>query len=202
MHGVKIDELNLKSIISLSIGLLFLPLNASPKGDPRSWDEVLLELADLRHEIKTVQVDFDILRDKLHKNTPHDKGVESAKVAALEKRLASLETLFEKLGNDVRALNTSLTQVSKSVGTLQNDVNIQTKLVDDLGALKGTLATISKAMTPEKNSTSYQVKAGDSLSLIAKRSHCTVEEIKKLNPSLKNDQIRIGQELKIPHASP
>ncbi len=198
--------LNLRSSKSLKLlsvlSLLIFPLSAGPKGDPRSWDEVLLELADLRHELKSAQVDFDILREKLQKTNPTPQGTDASKLVALEKKLTALESLTDKLTTDVRTLNSCLSQVSKSVTTLQGEVTAQTKLLEDLGSLKGTLTSISKAMTPPPSPNIYKVKAGDSLSLIAKTTKVSIEEIKKLNPSIKDDKIRVGQELKLSHAAP
>jgi len=43
----------------------------------------------------------------------------------------------------------------------------------------------------------YRVKSGDSLDRIAKENNTTVQAIRDAN-QLKNDTIRIGQELKLP----
>jgi LysM repeat protein len=46
----------------------------------------------------------------------------------------------------------------------------------------------------------YTVKSGDNLSSIAKTHHTTVKELQKLN-NLTTTQIKVGQHLKLPHAS-
>lgn len=193
-----------KSLKAVCAGILGVSLlSAGVKGEPRSWDEVLLELSDLRHELKTAQVDFDILREKLHKGPPtSEKGQEGTKLAALEKKLHALESLTDKLAADVRTLNTSLAQLSKNMTSLQGDLLSQTKLLEEFTSLKGTLDTISKTMTKEPSSVAtYQVKAGDSMSLIAKKNKVTLEALRQANPSIKEDKIKIGQELKLPHAA-
>ena len=50
----------------------------------------------------------------------------------------------------------------------------------------------------EPEYTIYVVQNGDYLAKISKKFNVTIGSIKKLNPSIKNDVIRVGQKLKIP----
>lgn len=45
----------------------------------------------------------------------------------------------------------------------------------------------------------YKVKKGDKLSKIARKNHCTVQDILKLNPGLKEDEIKAGDTIYIPN---
>ena len=46
--------------------------------------------------------------------------------------------------------------------------------------------------------TVYTVQNGDYLSKISKRFNVTIASIKRLNPSIKNDVVRVGQKIKLP----
>jgi len=48
----------------------------------------------------------------------------------------------------------------------------------------------------------YTVKPGDSLGSIARKQGTTVATIRSLNPQMKNDTVRVGQDLTLPPASP
>ena len=57
----------------------------------------------------------------------------------------------------------------------------------------------TKPVAPaEPEYTIYVVQNGDYLAKISKKFNVTIGSIKKLNPSIKNDVIRVGQKLKIP----
>ena len=57
-------------------------------------------------------------------------------------------------------------------------------------------AVVSEPVEPEY--TIYVVQSGDYLAKISKRFNVTISSIKRLNPSIKKDVIRVGQKLKIP----
>lgn len=48
----------------------------------------------------------------------------------------------------------------------------------------------------------YTVKAGDSLGSIARKTGTTTNVIRSLNPQMKNDMVRVGQDLALPPATP
>lgn len=58
------------------------------------------------------------------------------------------------------------------------------------------VADVSKPVEPEY--TIYIVQNGDYLAKISKRFNVTIASIKRLNPSIKKDVIRVGQKLKLP----
>ena len=54
------------------------------------------------------------------------------------------------------------------------------------------------ATAVDQEYTIYVVQSGDYLSKISKRFNVTIASIKRLNPSIKGDVIRVGQKLKLP----
>ena len=57
-------------------------------------------------------------------------------------------------------------------------------------------ADLSKPVEPEY--TIYVVRNGDYLAKISKKFNVTIASIKRLNPSIKKDVVRVGQKLKLP----
>ena len=61
------------------------------------------------------------------------------------------------------------------------------------------VADVSKPAAPaEPEYTVYIVQNGDYLAKISKKFNVTIASIKRLNPSIKNDVVRVGQKLKLP----
>ena len=58
------------------------------------------------------------------------------------------------------------------------------------------MADLSKPVEPEY--TIYVVQNGDYLAKISKKFNVTIASIKRLNPSVKKDVVRVGQKLKLP----
>ena len=58
------------------------------------------------------------------------------------------------------------------------------------------VADVSKPAEPEY--TIYIVQNGDYLAKISKKFNVTIASIKRLNPSIKKDVVRVGQKLKLP----
>ena len=58
------------------------------------------------------------------------------------------------------------------------------------------VADVSKPVEPEY--TIYVVQNGDYLAKISKKFNVTIASIKRLNPSIKKDIVRVGQKLKLP----
>ena len=58
------------------------------------------------------------------------------------------------------------------------------------------VADVSRPAEPEY--TIYVVQNGDYLAKISKKFNVTISSIKRLNPSIKNDVVRVGQKLKLP----
>ena len=59
-----------------------------------------------------------------------------------------------------------------------------------------TKPVVDKPAAPE--TTTYIVQRGDTLSKISKKTNITINAIKRANPQLKNDTVRLGQKLTLP----
>lgn len=68
---------------------------------------------------------------------------------------------------------------------------------DTAPTIEAVQAAADKAATVAENSDTYRVKAGDTLSAIAKKEGIAVSTLRKEN-HLRNDHLKIGQELTIP----
>lgn len=178
-------------------------------------DELRIELDDLKHALNTTQVELGLLDERLQKQNIALTGVKgqtsgassiSAQVATLEKKVLSLEKTLDKVSNDLRTLNTSLTQTLSKVLSIEGDLTSHDKRLDEVAKLKGTLTSISKAIgqqpaTAATSGKTYCVKAGDSLEKIARNHKSSVDALRKIN-NLSNDLINIGQELRLPNDNP
>jgi LysM repeat protein len=202
------------------IVLSALPLYARPQSGfytTPELDEFRIELDDLKHALKTVQVDLGLLDERLKKQDhsltqvkDQSQGKDASslslltvQVNALEKKVSGLEKSLEKAANDLRTLNATSTQVLNKIQEVEQNLLSHEKRLDEVVKLKGTLTTISKAIHQRSSceapssTKSYRVKAGDSLEKIARMNHISVEIIRKLN-NLSSDKIVAGQELRLP----
>jgi LysM repeat protein len=204
----------------LLLTIVALPLNAKPQSgfytNPE-LDEFRIELDDLKHALKTTQVDLGLLDERLKKqdnSLSQTQGKDMSSLSlltlqtnALEKKVASLEKILEKAANDLRALNTASTQTLSKVQEIEQNLLSHDKRLDEVAKLKGTLTNISKAIHERtsaempSSTKSYRVKAGDSLEKIARNHHTSVEVIQKIN-KLPSDKIVVGQELRLPDGAP
>lgn len=179
-----------------------------------SIDEVRLELADVKHDLKSTQVELNLLDELVKKQSsslasaakqPAIPAVTSSQTAGLETRIAHIEKLLEKTTADLRNLTTHTNQALAKLQNLEQDVSSHEKRLDEVVKLKSTLTSISHAIgqTPPSStsSASYRVKAGDSLEKIARNHKTNIAALKNLN-NLKNDKIVVGQELRIPDDTP
>lgn len=204
----------------LSVLSVALPLNGKPQSrfytNPE-FDELRIELDDLKHALKTTQVDLNLLDERLKKQ---DNSLRQSKdqvqskdtsslhlfslqINTLEKKVAALEKTLEKAANDLRSLNAVATQTLNKTQELEQNFLSHEKRLDEVIHLKGALTNISKAIkgqasveTPSSTK-GYRVKAGDSLEKIARQHHTSVETLRKIN-HLASDKIVIGQELRLP----
>lgn len=180
--------------------LLSLPFLLEARGEidvPLSVEELRLEVADLKYALKVAQVEWTLLEERIKKQeTPTAKPPStdtSSRFANIEKKISQLETLTERLSADLRSLNTN---ISLQLTKLQD----YDKRLEEVGKLQGTLSSLSKMISHSPSDEIHKVQSGDSLEKIARIHHTSVEHLKRLN-HLKDDKIRIGQELKVRDAS-
>lgn len=147
-------------------------------------EELRTEIADLRHEIQSKDVELKILEDKLEAGGEKFASHLEEQVRNLSRKLAVLEKTSEKIAADIRALSEHANQTSSSLGMYRERIEeIDTKLQGNKRA--------------DFSLKSYRVKPGDSLEKIAKRHKVSLESLKKAN-NLSDDRIMIGQDLHIP----
>lgn len=189
--------------------------NTSYRSD-MSIDEMRLELADVKHDLKSTQVELNLLDERVKKQTSSlsssvkpssEASAGNAQVASLERRIADLEKLIERTNTDLRNLSSHTNQALAKLNTLEQEVSSHEKRLDEVVKLKSTLTSISHAIgqspssAPISSNKTYKVKAGDSLEKIARNHQTSIASLKNLN-NLKNDKIVVGQELRIPDVAP
>ncbi|MBI3236676.1 MAG: LysM peptidoglycan-binding domain-containing protein [Chlamydiales bacterium] len=168
-------------------------------------EEIRLEIADIRQDLRVIQTEFGILDEKVQKQTAlpsYKQGSSVGDSAAnrLEKRLSDLDLLVQKMAAGLRNVHASNQQALSRLQNLEQEITSHEKRLDEVVKLKGTLSSISKAIgqsSPAGNLRTHRVKAGDSLEKIARNYRVSVASVKDLN-GLKNDKIVVGQELKVP----
>jgi len=206
-------------IFLLTVLCFAFPLNGKPQSgfytNPE-LDELRIELDDLKHALKTTQVDLGLLderqkkqdnslrqtKDQVQSRDTSSLHLLTSQINALEKKVAALEKTLEKAANDLRSLNAVATQTLNKTQELEQSLLSHEKRLDDVVNLKSTLTNISKAIKGQTSAQTpssaklYRVKAGDSLEKIARQHHTSVEALRKIN-HLPSDKIVIGQELRL-----
>ena len=196
---------------------------ASMQGDRRNseyaFDEMRIELSDVKHALNNSKVEFEILEEKLRNQEQviaslkkQTQAMElsknsgaNAQFSSLEKRLDQLEKFQEKMAADLRQMSSHANQALSKLQQLEQQVALHQDRLEEVVKLKSTLTSISKAINPRtdtegpisSSSNSYRVKAGDSLEKIARAHRTSIDAIKRLN-NLDKDKIIVGQELRIP----
>jgi LysM repeat protein len=180
-----------------------------------AFDEMRIELGDLRHAVQAQRTDLALLQERLQdqetlfeqtsKNKIHVEPL-MARLSSLEKKLPLLEKQHERIINDMTLLKklyeqsgTNVHNIQEKLSSLQLQIDQCSSRLSDIQQLKSTLTQVSRAIGDKTNSTPssnrrYRVKAGDNLDKIAKQQHISVSEIKRLN-NLQSDKIFVGQEL-------
>ena len=128
----------------------------------------------------------------------------SGQVDVLQSNLGDLQRRVGKLegGGDVQNLRQEIEALKASVASMRQEMQRQREeIVKDLsGRLAKAQAAAPKPV--EKKivigpHVEYTVQAGDTLSLISQAFNTPVAKIKEMN-GLKNDNLRVGQKLKLP----
>ncbi len=124
-----------------------------------------------------------------------------------QEEIASRLTKVERSKNEVDALKAEIAALRSSLEQLRREVSNQRgEIVKDLSgriskitAAQGGGSSSSRRAAPVVTGPhiEYTVEGGDTLSLIAEAFGTSVSKIKEMN-GLKNDNLRIGQKLKVP----
>lgn len=125
-----------------------------------------------------------------------------------QEELATRLSKVERSKNEVDALKAEIAALRSSLEQLKREMaNQRGEIVKDLSgriskinaAQGGGSSSSRKAAAPVVTGPyiEYTVESGDTLSLIAEAFGTSVSKIKEMN-GLKNDNLRIGQKLKVP----
>ena len=118
-------------------------------------------------------------------------------VSDLQRRIGALEG-----GGDEKGLRQEIEALKAAVADLRRELqNQRGEIVKDLSGRLSKMQAPAPAPQPAKVTIGphqeYTVQSGDTLSLIAQAFGTTVAKIKEMN-GLKNDNLRVGQTLKLP----
>lgn len=127
--------------------------------------------------------------------------------------LKNLETLLSNSLTDLRKLAlqanetvSALSQQQKKIMDLEKSNEVQQEHIQHLEAALHSLMDLiqtRESKTPQNPSNqsgekTYKVQAGDSLEKIARLYSITLSSLRKANPQLSDDRIRVGQTITIP----
>lgn len=163
---------------------------------PSSY-ELQLEIADLKHQIRTFEVDMQLMEEKIDAQ----KTPEFIDCKALQSRIQMQENTIDKLSSEIKILKKDIQQLLEHLNKVNTQLIIHENGLQNVSELKNTLADLLKKIHSSTTKTrvkSYKVQAGDSLEKIARLHHVSVEVL-KANNKLIRDTIFPGQELQIPH---
>ncbi len=135
----------------------------------------------------------------------------SRSLTDFQSRLATMESDYEAIVQDLRDLKShaggvasSLGQAKQRMGGLEKSIDAQMETIRSLeGAVRALMALVETSDNVPSSafakgaSRGYRVNPGDTLEKIATREGSTIRAIKEAN-GLKSDLIRVGQTLRIP----
>lgn len=123
-----------------------------------------------------------------------------------QEELATRLSKVERSKNEVDALKAEIAALRSSLEQLRREVSNQRgEIVKDLSGRISKITAAQGGGSSSRRSApvvtgphiEYTVESGDTLSLIAEAFGTSVSKIKEMN-GLKNDNLRIGQKLKVP----
>jgi LysM repeat protein len=173
-----------------------------------SHNEMRIEIADVKHALHAVQVELNILEEKIkkqdsslaqNKQSSNLSQQLTQQIAECEKKIVNVQKIQEKIAEDLKTLHSHANDTTHTLKTFAQEIKDQNKKFDELSKIKTTLSSLSKTMQlPNENKhTLHRVKSGETLKKIAELHHTTVSELKLLN-QLESDRIIPNQELKLP----
>lgn len=172
-----------------------------------SYDQMRIEIADLKHALHATQIELNILEEKVKTQSEtiinNNKNISKIdfqqKTALIEKKIASLQVNQEQTLQDLLQLRNHANDTTKALQSFAQEIQSQNRKFEEISKLKATLSSLSKAIEsdPQQSFRSHRVQPGETLEKIARTHHTSVPELKKLN-KLDSDRIMVGQEIKIP----
>jgi LysM repeat protein len=145
-------------------------------------EELRTEIADVKHTLHGTEVELRLLEEKIDSQEGGHVVKLQEQIATLQRKLAALERVQEKMVADIRTLSTHANQTSTSLSHYRDKIQELDR---------------HKTDTPRLKSGRYTVKSGDTLEKIARKHDVSIEELKRAN-QLESDRILLGQDLVIP----
>jgi LysM repeat protein len=156
--------------------------------------EIREQIADLKHELNSTQVELQILDEQIKKPGPSHP---SSKMA--DTKTANWEKKLEKSSSQMHQMSQELIECRTKIGELEAALEKQALIITEIVQLKSILSHLKSSLDPGVHTVTHKVKSGDSLEKIARFYKVTIQAIKEEN-KLSHDTIIIGQELKIPQS--
>lgn len=219
---------HLFSLFSLSILLLYTPLNAAYSYDNDSAT-ALREMRDtidmLRHEISNHETEMKMMEERIDNqestiaslrqqildanqaNKELVKGQNSTidgKMTAIESSNKGLTADLLQLKTHANDSSTALTQYKQEINDLKKNTALQSKNIDNLQA---ALKSLTEVLQTSEGGPAKDISSNDGKSYRVKpgdtlekiaRAHSTTVKAIKENNNLSNDRINVGQTLQIP----
>lgn len=161
-------------------------------------DELRIEMDDLKAQLHATTIELNLLDENVKKqNAGRAKDstlVLEKRITGLEK---TLDKLTQDIRTLSKSLTDSLTKIHLFEQTLTSQdkrLDEVSKLKTTLTSISKAIGTQTAEISQSKT---HLVKAGDTLEKIARLHHVAIESLKETN-KLKTDKIVIGQELRIP----
>ncbi|MEK7340415.1 MAG: LysM peptidoglycan-binding domain-containing protein [Candidatus Rhabdochlamydia sp.] len=164
--------------------------------NPSSY-ELQLEIADLKHQIHTFEVDMQLMEEKIDAQ----KNLKAIDCKEVQSRIQAQEEVINKLCSEIKTLEKNIQHLLEHQSNINTQLTTHENRLQSVSELKNTLADLLKKIHSSTTKTrvkSYKVQGGDTLEKIAKLHHVSVEAL-KANNKLIRDTIFPGQELQIPH---
>lgn len=161
--------------------------------NPSSY-ELQLEIADLKHQIRTLEVEMQLMEEKIDEQKASESKV-------LQSHIQIQEEVIDKLCSKIQIFEKSIEQLLEHQNKINTQLTTHENRLQSVSELKNTLEdllTKIHSSTTKTRVKSYKVQGGDSLEKIARLHHISVEALKANNKLIK-DTIFPGQELQIPH---
>lgn len=193
--------------VSLSIALQEFRSNIDRNQYQLNSQKVDLDL--LQEKMQELDKDLSTLKQQIGENTKVDREVTKDKLAALEKRVQSLEKTNDTIISDLLQLKNHFNESSNTIVQCKNKLNdLDKQLSQDIKSLKKAIESmVALVPRPTKEIAShtpaaspmqhYKVKPGDSLGKIAQDHNVDIKTLKELN-NLNNDKIFVGQLIQLP----
>jgi len=150
------------------------------------FEELRTDIADVKHALHTKDVELRLLEERMEAEGLFTSELLKQQIAALQRKVDSLERSLEKASADLHALASHASQTTASLSQYRDRIAEIDKKMDEAPKPRSSPSVMI-----------HSVKSGDTLQKIANRYNVSLDALKKEN-NLGSDKIVSGQKLKIP----